>query len=59
MAQSEKALTDEIAVNTIIALLGNVSYSRPGGHNDAQHRGDLLEDIRSIALKAQESRSSS
>lgn len=49
-------MTDETAINTILALLGNVKHDRPGGHNDAQHRGGLLEDIRAIAQSAQESR---
>ena len=49
-------ITDEVAINTILALLGNVNHDRPGGHNDAQHRGGLLEDIRRIAQSAQSAR---
>ena len=49
-------MTDEVAINTILALLGNVNHDRPGGHNDAQHRGGLLEDIRNIAQSAQAGR---
>jgi len=52
----EDTITDEVAVNTILAMLGNVNHDRPGGHNDAQHRGGLLEDIRAIAKKAQAGR---
>lgn len=40
------------ALNAILHLLGNVNHDRPGGPNDAVHRGGLLEDIRSIAFDA-------
>lgn len=40
------------ALATIKAMLGNVNHDRPGGPNDAAHRGGLLESIREIATAA-------
>lgn len=59
LEQIRKALTNNPTAATdplkaIIAAIGNVDHSKGNGANSAKIRGDLLNDIRAMALAALE-----
>jgi hypothetical protein len=46
-------------LKTIVGLIGNVDHSKGNGGNAAKMRGDLLNDIRAMALTVLEPPASS